>query len=73
MRTCVRNEPTVGQIALRLGCPVHWVEYLVRARGIRPVRKAGNARIFRESDIAYLVSELRRNHNNRGKGDSNAE
>lgn len=54
------SVPTVGEIARRLGVPVHKVEYVVRARGIVPVAWAGNARVFAESDVARIASELAR-------------
>ena len=51
---------TVGEIARRVGAPVHRVEYLIRSRRIRCVAIAGNARIFSESDAALIASELQR-------------
>ena len=54
------NVPTVGEIARRLGVPVHRVEYVVRARGIRPSGWAGNARIFTDADVDRIAGELRR-------------
>lgn len=55
--------PTVGEIARRQGVPLHRVEYLIRARGIRPSGWAGNARVFSEEDVERIAREL---------GDSNA-
>jgi DNA-binding transcriptional MerR regulator len=52
--------PTVGEIARRLGVPLHRVEYLIRARGIRPASRAGNARVFAEADIKLIAGELSR-------------
>ena len=40
--------PTVGEIARRLGVPLHRVEYIIRARKIRSASWAGNCRIFTE-------------------------
>ena len=57
-RTC--PIPTVGEIARRLGVAVHRVEYVISARGIRPHGRAGNARVFTESDVRRIASELRR-------------
>lgn len=53
-------QPTVGEIARRLGQPVHRIEYLIRARRIEPTGRAGNARIFSEADVERISSEIRR-------------
>lgn len=50
----------VGELVRRLGVPIHRVLYVIRSRGIRPVSKAGNARLFSEADAKRLASELRR-------------
>jgi hypothetical protein len=55
-----QHFPTVGEIARRVGAPVHKVEYVIRTRGIRPCGRAGNARVFSEVDVARISSELRR-------------
>ena len=52
--------PTVGEIARRLGEPVHRIEYVIRSRGIRPSGLAGVARVFTDSDVERIASELRR-------------
>jgi len=51
---------TVGEIARRLHVSLHRVEYLIRARRIRPIGVAGNARIFAEQDLRHIADELRR-------------
>ena len=51
---------TVGEIARRTGSHIHQVEYVVRAREIRPASRAGNARVFSETDVERIASELRR-------------
>jgi DNA-binding transcriptional MerR regulator len=51
--------PTVGEIARRLGVPVHRVEYVVRSRNIRPGGRAGNCRVFTEEDVVRITAELR--------------
>ena len=51
---------TVGEIGRRLGQPVHRVEYVVRARHIRPISRAGNARVFADADVQLIAGELRR-------------
>jgi hypothetical protein len=53
-------HPTVGEIARRLGEPVHRVEYLIRSRGIEPSGIAGHARVFGEEDVARIAGELDR-------------
>lgn len=62
------SVPTVGEIARRLGVPVHKVEYLIRARGIVPMAWAGNARVFAESDVHRIGAELRRIEDEREVG-----
>lgn len=46
---------SVGQIAEKLGCPMHKVQYLVMARRIDPVRRVGGCRLF----AAEVVEKLR--------------
>ena len=52
--------PTVGEIARRTGKAVHCVDYVIRTRGIKPIGRAGHAKIYAESDVAFIASELRR-------------
>jgi hypothetical protein len=58
VRTIPPIEPTVGVIVQRSGKPRHRVEYLLRARNIKPVRIAGNCRIFAEADVQRIIDEL---------------
>jgi hypothetical protein len=51
---------TIGEIARRLGQPVHRIEYLIRARRIRPTGWAGNARVFCDDTVELIAAELRR-------------
>jgi hypothetical protein len=51
---------TVGKIAEREGVGRHRVEYLIDARGIRPIGTAGIARVFAERDADFIGEELRR-------------
>jgi len=60
MSTCIPQALTVGVIAQRLGVPLHRVLYVVRARSIKPVGWAGNSRVFAESDVQRIASELAR-------------
>jgi hypothetical protein len=52
--------PSVGEIARRLGEPVHRIEYVLRTRNIRPSGMAGNCRVYAEEDIERVAAELRR-------------
>ena len=52
--------PTVGEIARRLGEPVHRIEYVIRTRQILPNGRAGNVRIFTDADVSDIAAELRR-------------
>jgi hypothetical protein len=69
MSTSVPAAPTIGEIARRLGEPVHRIEYVVRSRDIQPASWAGNARIFSEADVDFIRSELRRIDEERDGGD----
>ena len=57
---------TVGVIAKRSRAALHQVEYVIESRGITPVGRAGNARVFSEHDVVYIQSELRRIAEERG-------
>ncbi len=59
MRSSVPAAPTVGEIARRLGEPVHRIEYVIRTRGLKPVSRAGHAGIYSEDNVQYIASELR--------------
>ncbi len=52
--------PTIGEIARRLGQPIHRIEYVIRARRIQPSGWAGNARVFSEDAVRVIAGELRR-------------
>lgn len=54
------NMLTIGEIARRLGKPIHRIEYVVRARQICPCGWAGNARIFPEEAVETIALELQR-------------
>jgi hypothetical protein len=60
MASSVPVVPTVGEIARRVGVPIHRVEYVIRTRNIHPTGWAGNARVFTDAEVAYIASELRR-------------
>ncbi len=48
----------VGVIATRCSVPLHRVEYVIKARGIKPAGMAGHARVFTEADAERIASEL---------------
>jgi len=56
----VESLLTVGEIARRLGLPVHRVEYVIRSRKIPPVSWAGHARVFHDADLDRIAAELQR-------------
>jgi len=60
MTSHVPPFPTVGEIARRLSVPVHRIVYVLRSRDIPPAGRAGNARVFRDTDVAVIEAEIRR-------------
>ncbi len=58
--------PTIGEIAARLGVPLHRVGYVIDSRGIRPAGRAGHARVFTEADVDHIAGELARIERDRG-------
>jgi hypothetical protein len=59
---------TVGEIARRLGQPLHRVEYFIRTRNIPPAGWAGHARVFHDADLIWIASEVARIDQERGEG-----
>ena len=57
---------TVGEIAARLGQPIHRIEYVIDSRGLRPTAWAGHARIFSESDLQFIEGVIRKMDADRG-------
>ncbi|MFG0246375.1 MAG: hypothetical protein ACF8MF_10060 [Phycisphaerales bacterium JB052] len=49
---------TVARIASHLGVDRHRIEYLIDARGIKPIARAGIARIFAPADVDRLRAEI---------------
>ena len=49
---------TVARIATHLGVDRHRIEYLIDARGIKPIARAGIARIFAPADVERLAREI---------------
>jgi hypothetical protein len=72
MPQTIPSVPTVGEIARRLGVPLHRVEYVIRSRNLHPCGLAGHARVFTEADVAHIASELRRMDDDR-QGAAHAE
>ncbi|MDZ4782911.1 MAG: hypothetical protein SGJ19_21895 [Planctomycetia bacterium] len=58
---------TVGEIARRLGQPLHRVEYVIRTRNFPPAGWAGHARVFHDADLMRIASELARIDQERGE------
>ena len=56
----LRDYPTLGAIAERLGEPVHRIRYVIDSRQIRASGRAGNARVFTEADVERIRTELAR-------------
>ena len=67
MSSATQMAPTVGEIARRIGCPIHRVEYVIRSRGLRPKERAGNARVFAEEDVRYIEAEIGRMDAGKGR------
>lgn len=51
---------TVARIAEHLGVPRHRVEYVIETRGIRPIDRAGIARVFDAEHVALIASVITR-------------
>ena len=64
--SCSKVWPTVGVIAKEAGKPFHAVQYVIRARGIPHMGRAGNARVFSEAAVQRIKSELARIDEERG-------
>lgn len=60
MKETISQALTVGEIARQAGCPVHRIEYIIRSRGILPVQRAGNARVFALGDVEYITDEVKK-------------
>ncbi len=58
MSTCPALLPTVGTIAQETGKSIHRVEYVIRSRNIKPIGRAGIARVFSEAAVRRIKSEL---------------
>lgn len=49
--------PAVGKIVHCFQVPVCRVEHVARSRNIRPIHRAGIARVFAEPDVARIGAE----------------
>jgi hypothetical protein len=67
------SVPTIGEIARRLGHPIHRIEYVIRARRIRPCGWAGNARVFPEDAVEVIASELQRISSMKGRDQASGQ
>lgn len=59
---CAESEKllTIGQIAQRLGQPLHRVRYVVETRGIEPAQRIAHCRAFTIEAEQRIAAELRR-------------
>ena len=64
---------TVGQIAERLGVPLHRVKYAISTSGIKPAMRVGILRVWRECDIPLIQTAVNEIAVNRPKGDDQDE
>lgn len=55
-----RKLRTVGDIARLASVPVHRVAYVIRSRGVQPVSRAGNLRVFSHSATRAILGHLDR-------------
>lgn len=51
---------TVARIAAHLSVDRHRIEYLIDSRGIKPIARAGIARIFAPADVDRLEREIKK-------------
>ena len=49
---------TVGEVAKKVNCPIWQVQYLLRARDIKPIGRAGVLRLFAPGVVDVLRREL---------------
>ena len=52
------KQMTLGVVAAKLGEPIHVIEYIVRARNIRPVSRAGKLRVFDTEGFDEIKRQL---------------
>lgn len=58
MKSAAIFPGSVGAIAKRFGVDVHQVEYVIRARALKSVGRAGNANLYDESTVERIGVEL---------------
>lgn len=49
---------TMGEVAKKADCPIWQAQYLVRARDIKPIGRAGVLRLFAPGVVEVLRREL---------------
>jgi DNA-binding transcriptional MerR regulator len=57
--TAAAKLATLGDVARRLGVPVHRVTYILRTRNIQPTSRAATYRLFDNDVVARIAKELR--------------
>lgn len=60
MDTMKPSLNTTGVIATRVNAPVHKIDYIIRARGIRASAKAGAAHVYSDEQVELIAAELRK-------------
>lgn len=50
---------SLGDIARRLGEPIHRIDYVVRTRNIVPALRVGGRRFYSEATVQHVASEIR--------------
>lgn len=59
---------TVARIAAHLSVDRHRIEYLIDSREIKPIARAGIARIFSQADVDRLTREIEKIESQRQGG-----
>lgn len=54
----LKSQLTPGEIARRLGEPLHRVNHVLATRDIKPIGRAGICRIFGEEAVELIRAEL---------------
>lgn len=71
MRDSTRREGllTLGQLAERLGVPVHRLKYAIEQHGIHPAMRVGILRVWSEDEVPRMRGALARVAKNRRGSD----
>lgn len=58
---------TVGDIARKLNCPIHRIQYLIASRNIKPIQYVGGYRVFSNDILEKLRDENKKQKSKRKK------